>query len=245
MAYIKVNAIADGIAGLQSPILKFLPDETVQGILERTGAEDGDLLFFGADKASVVNGALGALRLELGRDLNLNTEGWFPLWVEDWPMFEWNADGKRYQALHHPFTAPSDSDPQALRNDPGTAMSQAYDMVLNGSEIGGGSVRIHQSDMQSAVFDVLGISEEEADEKFGFLLTALKYGCPPHGGMAFGIDRLVMLMCGAESIRDVIAFPKTQSASCLLTDAPGQAGDAQLRELGIRLRAKAKVDESK
>ena len=245
LAYIKVNAIADGIEGLQSPILKFLPDDTVKGILERTGAQDGDLLFFGADKASVVNAALGALRLELGRDLNLNAEGWFPLWVEEWPMFEWDADAKRYQALHHPFTAPADSDPQALRNDPGQAMSQAYDMVLNGNEIGGGSVRIHNSDMQDAVFEIMGISEEEAEEKFGFLLTALKYGCPPHGGMAFGIDRLVMLMCGAESIRDVIAFPKTQSASCLLTDAPGQTGDAQLRELGIRLRAKAKVDENK
>ena len=245
LAYIKVNELAKGAEGLQSPILKFLPDDTVKGILERTGAQDGDLLFFGADKASVVNAALGALRLELGRDMGLNAQGWFPLWVEDWPMFEMDGEGKRFQALHHPFTAPSNPDAAALRNDPAAAMSQAYDMVLNGNEIGGGSVRIHQADMQQAVFDILGISPEEAEEKFGFLLTALKYGCPPHGGMAFGIDRLVMLMCGADSIRDVIAFPKTQSASCLLTAAPGVAGDAQLRELGIRVRTKAKVDESK
>ncbi len=245
LAYIKVNALADGVNGLQSPILKFLPDETVSGILSRSAAQDGDLLFFGADKASVVSAALGALRLELGRDLNLNAKGWFPLWIEDWPLFEWDETTKRYQALHHPFTGPSNPDPAALKNDPGTAMSQAYDMVLNGSEIGGGSVRIHDVDMQQAVFDILGISADEAQEKFGFLLNALRYGCPPHGGIAFGIDRLVTLMCGAESIRDVIAFPKTQSASCLLTNAPGQAGEPQLRELGIRLRTKAKLDEPK
>lgn len=244
LAYIKVNSIAEGVAGLQSPILKFLPDAAVQGILERTGAQDGDLLFFGADSAHVVNAALGALRLELGRDLDLNSEGWQPLWVEAWPMFEWDEEHKRHQALHHPFTAPVEQDPEALRNDPEAGMSQAYDMVLNGSEIGGGSVRIHSAEMQQAVFDILGITPAEAEEKFGFLLNALRYGCPPHGGIAFGIDRLVMLICGAESIRDVIAFPKTQSASCLLTDAPGAAGDAQLRELGIRLRTK-KVDETK
>ncbi len=243
LAYIKVNDIAQGREGLQSPILKFLPDAAVDGILSRSGAQDGDLLFFGADKASVVNAALGALRLELGRDLGLTTGGWAPLWIEAWPMFEYNPDAKRHEALHHPFTAPVDPDPDALRNQPEQAMSQAYDIVLNGYEIGGGSVRIHREDMQQAVFDVLGISPEEAQEKFGFLLNALRYGAPPHGGIAFGIDRLVMLMCGAESIRDVIAFPKTQSASCLLTNAPGDAGEAQLRELGIRLR-KAKTNES-
>ena len=240
LAYIKVNDPAAGSAGLQSPILKFLPDAAVAGILARTGAQAGDLLFFGADKAGVVNAALGALRLELGRDLALNEEGWRPLWIEDWPMFEWDPQAKRYQALHHPFTAPRGDVAEALGNDPAGVMSQAYDMVLNGSEIGGGSVRIHTPEIQQAVFTALGISAEEAEEKFGFLLKALRYGCPPHGGIAFGIDRLVMLMCGADSIREVIAFPKTQTASCPLTEAPGQADPAQLRELGLRLHSKAK-----
>ena len=213
------------------------PDEAVTGIIERTGAKSGDLIFFGADKARVVNDALGALRVKVGEDRGLVAEGWAPLWVVDFPMFDWDAEAKRYTALHHPFTAPSINDADALKADAKNALSRAYDLVLNGSEIGGGSIRIHDQDMQAAVFDLLGISKEEADEKFGFLLEALQYGCPPHGGVAFGLDRIVMLMAGADSIRDVIAFPKTQTASCPLTNAPGEVSAAQLKEAGIRLRA--------
>jgi len=236
LAYIKVNDAAAGRDGLQSPILKFLPDAAVAGIMDRTGAQTGDLVFFGADKAKVVNDALGALRDRLGADLKLLATGWRPVWVVDFPMFEWDEDEKRWQALHHPFTAPSVDDYAALAADPGNALSRAYDLVLNGSEIGGGSIRIHDRVMQETVFGLLGIGEEEARQKFGFLLDALKYGCPPHGGIAFGIDRLVMLMAGASSIREVIAFPKTQTASCPLTDAPSQVPDKQLRELSIRVR---------
>ena len=237
LAYIKVNDVDAGPDGLQSPILKFLPDETVKGILERTGAKSGDLIFFGADKARVVNDALGALRVKVGEDRGLVAEGWAPLWVIDFPMFEKDKTTKRWTALHHPFTAPSVNDANALKADAGNALSRAYDMVLNGSEIGGGSIRIHDQEIQAAVFDLLDISKEEAEEKFGFLLQALQYGCPPHGGIAFGLDRIVMLMAGAESIRDVIAFPKTQTASCPLTNAPGAVSAEQLKETGIRLRA--------
>ncbi len=236
LAYVKVNDPAAGREGLQSPILKFLPDEAVAGILSRTGAVAGDLVFFGADSAKVVNDALGALREKLGMDLGLLEAGWKPLWVVDFPMFEWDEGEQRWFALHHPFTAPSAPDLAALRNDPGSALSRAYDLVLNGSEIGGGSIRIHDRAMQETVFELLGVGEEEARLKFGFLLDALKYGCPPHGGIAFGIDRMVMLMAGASSIREVIAFPKTQTASCPLTDAPSEVPEKQLRELGIRLR---------
>jgi aspartyl-tRNA synthetase len=239
LAYIKVNELAKGRDGLQSPILKFLPDATVDGIMERVGAEDGDLVFFGADKASIVSEALGALRVKLGHDRDMVERGWKPLWVVDFPMFE--HDGKRWNALHHPFTAPKESDIDKLESDPGNCLSRAYDMILNGTEVGGGSQRIYRQEVQAAVFRQLGISDEEANEKFGFLLDALKYGCPPHGGIAFGLDRLVMLMTGASSIREVMAFPKTQTAACLLTNAPSMVDNTQLRELGIKLR-KSKVE---
>ena len=240
LAYVKVNDAARGRDGLQSPILKFLSDAAISGLLERTGAASGDLVFFGADKARIVNDSLGALRLELGEDLGLVEGGWRPLWVVDFPMFEWDPDGKRWMAMHHPFTSPVNEDPAALRDDPAGALARAYDMVLNGSEIGGGSVRIHRNEMQSTVFELLGIGAEDAQKKFGFLLEALRYGAPPHGGIAFGLDRLAMLMAGADSIRDVIAFPKTQTATCPLTDAPTEVSEQQLRELHIRLRLPVK-----
>jgi aspartyl-tRNA synthetase len=239
LAYIKVNDAAKGREGLQSPILKFLSDAAIAGILGRTGAASGDLIFFGADKSKVVNDALGALRLQLGHDLGLVEEGWQPVWIVEFPMFEWDPEGRRWMAMHHPFTSPVDPDPAVLKADPKDAVARAYDMVLNGSEIGGGSIRIHREDMQSAVFDLLGIEAEQATLKFGFLLEALRYGAPPHGGIAFGLDRLAMLMSGADSIRDVIAFPKTQSAWCPLTDAPSEADEAALAELHIRVRKPA------
>jgi aspartyl-tRNA synthetase len=236
LAYIKVNDLSCGRDGLQSPILKFLPDDVIEAIMQRTGAQDGDLVFFGADKARVVNEALGALRVRLGEDRDLLDGQWKPLWVVDFPMFEWDEGEDRWISLHHPFTAPKEEHLELLESDPGACHSRAYDMVLNGTELGGGSIRIFRTPVQRRVFELLGISDEEADDKFGFLLNALKHGCPPHGGLAFGLDRLVMLMSGAQSIREVMAFPKTQTASCLLTSAPSQVPDAQLRELNIRLR---------
>ena len=242
LAWIKVTDKAAGRDGLQSPIVKFLSDDALAGILERTMAADGDILFFGADKATVVSDALGALRLEVGRDLGLTEAGWKPLWVVDWPMFERDDKTDQLIALHHPFTAPQVMDAQALENDPDSALSQGYDVVLNGIELGGGSVRIHQAELQQTVFKLLGISDEEAREKFGFLLDALSYGAPPHGGIALGLDRMVMLMVGAASIREVIAFPKTQTAACPLTDAPGTVDPKQLRELSIKSIAPPKVE---
>ncbi len=236
LAYIKCNDLSQGRDGLQSPILKFLPDEAIDVILERTGAASGDLIIFGADKAQVVNESLGALRIKLAEDRGLLEPGWRFLWVVDFPMFEYDDREKRWNALHHPFTAPATDSADELEADPGGVLSRAYDMVLNGTELGGGSIRIHRMEMQQRAFKILGIDEEEAERKFGFLLTALRYGCPPHGGIAFGLDRLVMLMCGASSIRDVMAFPKTQTASCLLTQAPAEVSERQLRELSIRLR---------
>ena len=236
LAYIKVQDPSQGREGMQSPILKFLPDETIAGMTERLGLEAGDIVFFGADKATVVNDALGALRVKIGHDRDLVEGEWKPLWVVDFPMFEW--DDKRWNALHHPFTAPKSDDPADLKANPGEALSKAYDLVLNGTELGGGSVRIHNAEMQASVFELLGISDEEAEEKFGFLLTALKYGCPPHGGIAFGLDRVAALMAGEASIRDVIAFPKTTTAQCPLTDAPSAISDKQLDELHIGVKTK-------
>ncbi|WP_155952236.1 aspartate--tRNA ligase [Zestomonas thermotolerans] len=240
LAYIKVNERAKGVEGLQSPIVKFIPEANLNVILDRVGAVDGDIVFFGADKAKIVSDALGALRIRLGHDLKLLTKEWAPLWVVDFPMFEENDDGS-LSALHHPFTSPKCT-PEELEANPAAALSRAYDMVLNGTELGGGSIRIHDKAMQQAVFRVLGIDEAEQQEKFGFLLDALKYGAPPHGGLAFGLDRLVMLMTGAASIREVIAFPKTQSAACVMTQAPGEVDAKALRELNIRLREQPKVE---
>jgi len=242
LAYIKVNEKAKGREGLQSPILKFLPDEAIDAIMSRTAAEDGDLVFFGADKASIVNEALGALRVKLGHDLGILEHGWRPLWVVDFPMFEWDEKENRWISLHHPFTSPKEEHLELLESDPGACHSRAYDMVLNGTEVGGGSMRIFRAHVQERVFRHLGINEQEAEDKFGFLLKALKFGCPPHGGIAFGLDRLVMLMTGAQSIRDVMAFPKTQTAGCPLTSAPSEVSPAQLRELGIRVPPKPVVE---
>ncbi|GFM74646.1 aspartate--tRNA(Asp/Asn) ligase [Pseudomonas cichorii] len=240
LAYIKVNERANGVDGLQSPIVKNIPEANLNVILDRVGAVDGDIVFFGADKAKIVSEALGALRIKVGNDFKLHTCEWAPMWVVDFPMFEENDDGS-FSALHHPFTAPKCT-PEELEANPGKALSRAYDMVLNGTELGGGSIRIHRKEMQQAVFRLLGIAEDEQQEKFGFLLDALKYGAPPHGGLAFGLDRLVMLMTGAQSIREVIAFPKTQSAADVMTQAPGVVDAKALRELHIRLREQQKAE---
>ncbi len=245
LAYIKVNDVAAGAEGLQSPILKFLPDDVIATIIERTHAENGDLIFFGADKTRIVNDALGALRDKLAQDRGLFESEWQPVWIVDFPMFEYNEDEKRWDALHHPFTAPCVTEASELEADPGKALSRAYDLVLNGTELGGGSIRIHKPEMQRSVLKLLGIDDQEADDKFGFLINALDYGCPPHGGIAFGLDRLIMLMVGADSIRDVIAFPKTQTAACLLTEAPTPASPEQLKELGIKLAKPAKKEAAK
>ena len=235
LAYIKVNQIENGVAGLQSPILKFMPAEVVSEVLSRCGAQNGDILFFGADRARIVNDGLSALRIRLGHDLGLLQPGWQPMWVIEFPLLEQDPEAGRWVALHHPFTAPHPDDIGALASDPGNVRSRAYDMVLNGTEIGGGSIRIHQSPVQQQVFAALGFDEAEAKARFGFLLDALRYGAPPHGGIAFGIDRIVSMAAGEDSIRDVIAFPKTQKASCLLTEAPGDVDLEQLRELGLRV----------
>ena len=244
LAYIKVNDVAKGREGLQSPIVKFLPDEALTALIERTGSENGDLIFFGAGSAKVVNESLGALRVKLGHDLEMVEHGWRPLWVVDFPMFEWDDKEQRWTSLHHPFTAVKEEHLEMLEAEPQNCLSRAYDLVLNGSEIGGGSIRIFRSEIQAKVLKLLGISDEEAQSKFGFLLEALSSGCPPHGGLAFGLDRLVMLMTGSSSIRDVMAFPKTQSANCLLTEAPSAVGERQLRETGIRLRKPPKAEGS-
>jgi len=235
LAWIKVNDVDAGREGLQSPIVKFLPDEALDEIIKRSGTQTGDLLFFGAGDAKMVNESMGALRVQVGHDLDMVSREWKPLWVVDFPMFEWNEREERWDALHHPFTAPGCS-VEELQANPGESLSRAYDMVLNGCELGGGSVRIHDTDMQQSVLKILGISDEEAEDKFGFLLNALKYGCPPHAGLAFGLDRMIMLMTGASSIRDVMAFPKTQTAACPLTSAPSEVSAAQLKELNIRIR---------
>ena len=242
LAYIKVNDASAGREGLQSPILKFLPDDVLSEILGRTAAATNDLIFFGADKASVVNDALAALRVKVARDLDLVEPGWKPIWVVDFPLVEWSEQDQHWQSLHHPFTAPRTEHIALLKTDPGKILSRAYDLVLNGSELGGGSIRIHQADLQQQILQLLGIDTEQAEAKFGFLLEALKFGAPPHGGIAFGIDRLAALMCEVESIRDVIAFPKTQKASCLLTDAPNQVDSAQLRDLGLQINRPRSTD---
>ncbi|KFZ31415.1 aspartyl-tRNA synthetase [Pseudidiomarina salinarum] len=242
LAWMKVNDLAAGRDGIQSPVLKFIPDAALQGILERTDAASGDIIFFGADNGMVVAEALGALRLKVGQDFDLVEDAWRPLWVVDFPMFEGDDNG--LAALHHPFTAPVGVTPEQLKANPTETLSNAYDMVLNGVEVGGGSVRIHDSKMQQTVFEILGIGPDEANEKFGFLLEALKYGTPPHAGLAFGLDRLVMLMVGASSIREVIAFPKTTTAACMLTDAPGFANAGALEELGVAVIAKSAEDDS-
>ena len=244
LAYIKVNDRAAGVAGLQSPILKFIPDDVVEKVLAKVGAETGDLVFFGADKTAVVNDSLGALRVKLGTEHGLIDGKWKPVWIVDFPMFERADEKEDWHAIHHPFTAPR-CDREVMLENPGAAISKAYDLVLNGSEVGGGSIRIHNSEMQQTVFDLLGVGTEEAREKFGFLLDALKFGCPPHGGIAFGVDRLVMLMTGSASIRDVIAFPKTQTAACPLVNAPAPVSDKDLKELGIKLRTKPVLESAK
>jgi aspartyl-tRNA synthetase len=242
LAYVKVNSVSAGREGLQSPILKFLPDDVVEALIERSNATDGDLLFFGADQARVVNESIGALRIKVGKDLGLLEGDWKLVWIEDFPLVEYDPTEKRWQALHHPFTAPAPADLERLESEPGAVLSRAYDLVLNGTELGGGSIRIHDPAVQGRVLNMLGIDAEEAEEKFGFLLRALDFGAPPHGGIAFGLDRLVAMMSGSDSIRDVIAFPKTQKASCLLTEAPSPVDDRQLRELGIRLRQGVKSE---
>ena len=244
LAYIKVNELAKGREGLQSPVVKNLPDEILEAVMQRIGAEDGDLVFFGADKAKVVNDSLAALRVKLGVDLDMLDSKWAPMWVVDFPMFERDDESSRWTSLHHPFTAPKSDQIDQLASDPGAVLSRAYDMVLNGTELGGGSIRIHQTQVQAQAFEALGIEEEEAEQKFGFLLDALRYGAPPHGGIAFGIDRIVAMMAEVESIRDVIAFPKTQKASCLLTDAPSPVDKNQLRDLHVRLSPSAQATQT-
>ena len=244
LAYIKVNDTSAGRDGLQSPIVKNLSDEALAGVIERTGAKDGDLIFFGADKAKVVNDSLAALRVKLGHDLEMIEGDWAPMWVVDFPMFERDEDSGRWTSLHHPFTAPKVDQIDDLKSNPGNVLSRAYDMVLNGTEIGGGSIRIHQMEVQKLAFEALGIDDTEAQEKFGFLLDALRFGAPPHGGIAFGVDRIIAMMSNVESIRDVIAFPKTQKASCLLTDAPSDVDKTQLRDLHIRLSPAAQALKS-